>query len=200
MFRLGLTGSIATGKSTVLQNFAQLGAVTYSADEAVYALYRAEAVEPLEALFPGVSVNGEIDRALLATKLVNDPTRIEALEAIVHPLVRTKMQEFIAEAAHNDAKLIVLEIPLLFETGATYPIDAVAVTVCSEEEQKRRAFLRPGMNVDKFNTIVARQMPQAEKKLKADFVIDTNGSEEESKAQVARIIAACLKPAKESNS
>lgn len=191
MFRLGLTGSIATGKSTILQDFADMGASTYSADDAVHALYRAEAVAPIEALFPGVSVNGEVDRTRLAKELVADPARIATLEEIVHPLVRAKMNEFIAEAKANNAELIVLEIPLLFETEADYPIDAIAVTVCSAEEQKRRAMLRPGMSVEKFNTIVARQLPQDEKKLRADFVIDTDGSKEQSKAQVARIVAAC---------
>lgn len=197
MFRLGLTGSIATGKSTILQDFADMGAATYSADDAVHALYRAEAVAPIEALFPGVSVNGEIDRARLAEKLVAEPARIAALEEVVHPLVRDKMNDFVAEAEANKAQLIVLEIPLLFETGADYPIDAVAVTVCSTVEQKRRAMLRPGMNVEKFNTIVARQLSQDEKRLRADFIIDTSGSKEHSKAQVARIIAACSNRQKE---
>lgn len=191
MFRLGLTGSIATGKSTALKAFKDFGVPTYSADAAVHALYRGEAVAPLEVLFPGVTVDGEIDRAILGQRLVANPERFPELEAVVHPLVGKKMQEFLREAEENGAKLAVLDIPLLFETRTKYPVDAVAITVCSDEEQRRRALARPGMDVEKLQTILAQQMPQAEKKQRADFVIDTNGAIEESREQVKKIITLC---------
>lgn len=191
MFVLGLTGSIATGKSTALKIFAQHGAPIYSADAAVHELYEGAAIAPVEAKFPGVTVNGVIDRQKLGQILVQDPKRIKVLEDIVHPLVHDKMQEFLAKTEKSDAELAVLEIPLLFETGRAYPIDAIAVTACSDAEQRHRALARPGMTVEKLETILARQLPQADKKERADFVIDTGKSIDDTAAQIVRIIAKC---------
>lgn len=192
MFRLGLTGSIATGKSTVLKFFAAHAPI-YSADEAVHALYAGEAVAPVEAVFPGVAENGTINRQKLSQILIDAPQRIKELEAIVHPLVHEKMQQFLQQAEKDGAELAVLEIPLLFETGHTYPIDAIAVTTCSDAEQRKRALARAGMTEKKFETILARQVPQVEKRQRADFIIDTNLGLAQTESQIAEIIKQCIK-------
>ncbi len=191
MFALGLTGSIATGKSTVLALFKDQGIPVYSADDAVHALYQGEAVTPVEALFPGVAENGVINRQKLAGALIAAPDRIGELEAVVHPLVHQKMQQFLDDTAADGADLAVLEIPLLFETGKDYPVDAVAVTACSDAEQRRRALARPGMSVEKLETILARQMPQAEKKRRAGFIINTDVPLPDTRAEVIEIIEKC---------
>ncbi len=191
MFALGLTGSIATGKSTVLALFKDQGIPVYSADDAVHALYQGEAVTLVEALFPGVAENGVINRQKLAGALIAAPDRIGELEAVVHPLVHQKMQQFLDDTAADGADLAVLEIPLLFETGKDYPVDAVAVTACSDAEQRRRALARPGMSVEKLETILARQMPQAEKKRRAGFVINTDVPLPDTRAEVIEIIEKC---------
>lgn len=192
MFRLGLTGSIATGKSTVLKFFAAHAPI-YSADEAVHALYAGEAVAPVEAAFPGVAENGTINRQKLSQILIDAPQRIKELEAIVHPLVHEKMQQFLQQAEKDGAKLAVLEIPLLFETGHAYPIDAIAVTTCSDAEQRKRALARAGMTEKKLETILARQVPQVEKRQRADFIIDTNLGLAQTESQIAEIIKQCIK-------
>lgn len=191
MFRLGLTGSIATGKSTALKFFGAHAPV-YSADAAVHDLYEGEAVAPVDAAFPGVAENGVINRQKLGQILVDHPERLIELEAIVHPLVHKKMHQFLAEAEAGNAKLAVLEIPLLFETATAYPVDAVAVTFCDNEEQRRRALLRPGMTVEKFQTILARQLSQAEKIKRADFVIDTGTGLEQTRKQIDDIVEKCI--------
>lgn len=188
MLRLGLTGSIATGKSTVLAMFRARDIPVYSADMAVHALYAGEAVAEVEALFPGVSVNGTVDRGRLSKMLVDTPQGFAKLEALIHPLVRQKMLAFLDRAAESGADLAVLEIPLLFETGHPYPLDAVAVVSCSDKKQRQRALARDGMSVEKLNAILARQVPQAEKRLRADFVISTDGSEADTAAEVDRLI------------
>jgi dephospho-CoA kinase len=189
---LGLTGSIATGKSTVLKAFAALGIPALSADEVVHELYRGgEAVVRIEALFPGTATpDGSVDRAELARRLVAAPRRLGELEAAVHPLVRERIAAFRAAAQEAGADLAVVDVPLLFESGYDYGFDAVAVTAVGEEEQRRRALARPGMTVEKLETILARQMPQAEKLGRADYVIDTSGSLAATDAQVAAIAAA----------
>ncbi|WP_421761786.1 dephospho-CoA kinase [Devosia sp.] len=188
MFKLGLTGSIATGKSTVLAAFAAQGVPTFSADAAVHDLYAGEAVAPIEAEFPGVSHNGSIDRAELARHLVGNPERLRALEAIVHPLVRQKITQFLANAEAQGADLVVVEIPLLYENGVDWGFDAVAVTSVGADEQRRRALARPGMSVEKLDAILARQMPQAEKLKRADYAIDTSVSIAQTSAAVAQLV------------
>jgi len=194
---LGLTGSIATGKSTALAAFAELGLPVLSADALVHTLYRGRAVAPVEALFPGVAASGEIDREELGRRLVAAPERLAELEAVVHPLVRAEIAAFRREQEAAGASLVVLDIPLLFESGHDYGLDAVAVTVCDDDEQRRRALARPGMTVEKLDAILARQLPQDEKRRRADFVIDTNGPIGETAAQVRTIAAICLERARE---
>lgn len=193
MIRLGLTGSIATGKSTVLEMFRARDIPVYSADTAVHALYAGEATAEVEALFPGVTEDGVVDRARLSKLLVDTPDGFAKLEALIHPLVREKMLAFLDEAEATGADLAVLEIPLLYETGHPYPLDAVAVVSCSDAEQRRRALAREGMSVEKLDAILARQVSQAEKRLRADFVISTDGSEAETAAEVDQLIATLRK-------
>ena len=156
MWTIGVTGSIATGKSTVLKAFADLGVPVFSADGAVAELYAGEAVAPVEALFPGVAINGVIDRGLLSQKLAEDPSGFKRLEAVVHPLVRAGMARFLSEAAARGEALAVVEVPLLFESGHDYGFDAVAVTWVDEAIQRERALARPVMSGGKLETILAR--------------------------------------------
>ncbi len=193
MFKLGLTGSIATGKSTTLKAFADLGIPVFSSDDAVHDLYRAEAVPLVEAVFPGVTTDGEIDRARLSAILVAHPERLKSLEAIVHPLVRARIEKFLAEAEAAGAKLAVVDIPLLYERGIDWGFDAVAATVCDEAEQRRRALARPGMTVEKLGAILARQLPQAEKRARADYILDTGTSIDSTRADVAALVGKLLR-------
>jgi dephospho-CoA kinase len=188
MLKLGLTGSIATGKSTVLKTFAELGVPVFSADDVVHELYRAEAVAPIEAAFPGTTRDGEVDRALLSQRLVAEPERMKELEAIVHPLVRARVRKFLADAEAAGEQLAVVDIPLLFETGFDYGLDQVAVTTVDDVTQGQRALARPGMNVEKLSAILARQMPQAEKLKRADYVFDTSGSLADTRNAVAALV------------
>jgi dephospho-CoA kinase len=188
MLKLGLTGSIATGKSTVLKTFAELGVPVFSADDVVHELYRAEAVAPIEAAFPGTTRDGEVDRAVLSQRLVAEPGRMKELEAIVHPLVRARVRKFLADAEAAGEQLAVVDIPLLFETGFDYGLDQVAVTTVDDVTQGQRALARPGMNVEKLSAILARQMPQAEKLKRADYVFDTSGSLADTRNAVAALV------------
>lgn len=175
MWKLGLTGSIASGKSTALEEFAALGVPTFSSDDAVHELYRGEAVPVVEALFPGVSHNGEIDRKALSARILAEPQRLGELEAAVHPLVRARIGRFLADAEASGAKVAVVDIPLLFETGHDYGLDRVATTWAPDDEIRARALARPGMTVEKLDAILARQLPQDEKRKRADYVIYTTG-------------------------
>lgn len=188
MFKLGLTGSIASGKSTVLGYFAARGVPVFSSDDAVHELYRGEAVAPVEALFPGVARDGVIDRADLSRRLVAEPARLPALEAVVHPLVRARITRFLDEAAKEGARLAVVDIPLLFENGVDWGFDAVLVTMVDAAEQRRRALARPGMTVEKLEAILARQMPQAEKARRATYIVDTTGDRAAVRAEVDALI------------
>jgi dephospho-CoA kinase len=173
MWRMGLTGSIATGKSTVLKAFADLGVPVFSADEAVAELYAGAAVPAVEALFPGVARNGTIDKAELSKRLSADPSAFEKLEAVVHPLVRSRIKQFMDDAERAGEALAVVEVPLLFESGYDYGFDAVGVTWVDEAIQRERALARPAMSGEKLQTILARQLPQEEKKSRATYVFDT---------------------------
>jgi len=189
MFKLGLTGSIATGKSTALKAFADLGIPVFSSDDVVHELYRDEAIRPIEAVFPGVTTDGAIDRQKLSKILVDHPQRLRELEAIVHPLVRARINRFLADTAATGARLAVVDIPLLYERGVDWGLDAVVVTVVDEAEQRRRAMARPGMTVEKLDAILARQMPQAEKRARADYILDTSRSIDSTRADVAALVA-----------
>ncbi len=197
MFKLGLTGSIATGKSTALAEFAALGHEVFSADDAVHSLYEGAAVAPISAVFPEAVKEGKVDRQVLSAILLSTPERLQELNSIVHPLVRAKIANFMVSATKNRASLAVVDIPLLFETGHDYGLDGVALTWCSDEIQRTRALARPQMSVEKLNIILAHQMSQSEKKQRADFLIDTSGSLEQTKKQVAHIAEFCISRAQQ---
>ncbi len=190
MWRIGLTGSIATGKSTVLKAFADLGVPVFSADQAVAELYAGEAVPVVEALFPGVAKNGVIDKQELSRKLAADPESFKQLEAVVHPLVRKKIAEFLDEAEQGGMALAVVEVPLLFESGHEYGFDAIGVTWVDEAVQRERALARNAMSGEKLETILARQLPQAEKKRWATYLFNTGLKLEQTVAMVAALVAA----------
>ena len=188
MLLLGLTGSIGTGKSTTAKMFAAQGIPVNDADQVVHALYSGEAAPLIEAAFPGTTANGTDDRSLLAKKLIDNPEGYKRLEAIVHPLVRAKETEFVLAQREAGAPAVLLDIPLLFETGAEGRVDKVVVVTCSPETQAERVLARPGMTEEKFKSILARQVPDAEKRKRADFIVDTESGMEAARAQVRTIL------------
>jgi dephospho-CoA kinase len=190
IFRLGLTGSIGMGKSTTAAMFRRAGIPVHDADAAVHRLYAGEAVAPVEAAFPGVVRDGVIDRALLKGRVLGDEAAMKRLEAIVHPLVRAETERAIGAAGQARAPLIVLDIPLLFETGRESACDAVAVVTAPPEVQRARVLTRPGMDEATFAAILARQMPDAEKRRRAHFIIDTGQGLEIAENQVHALIRA----------
>jgi dephospho-CoA kinase len=190
MFILGLTGSIGMGKSTTASFFAEAGVPVHDSDAVVHRLYEGEAVAPVEAAFPGVAVGGKIDRAELAEQLIGKPDAIKRLEAIVHPLVRAATQRFVQAQAAKGARVILLDIPLLLETGAEKNVDAVVVVSSPPEVQHARVLARPGMTAEKLAALLARQMPDAEKRARAHFVVDTSRSFDSARAQVHGILRA----------
>ena len=189
MLRIGITGSIATGKSTLLTAFARQGVPVLSADDAVAELYAGAAVAPVERLFPGVADHGVIDRAKLSARLAVDPSGFKRLEAVVHPLVRERIAEFLDLAERHGHALAAVEVPLLFESGHDYGFDAIAVTYVDDAIQRRRVLHRPGMSVEKLESLLARQLPQAEKKRRATWLFDTALPRETIEAQVADLVA-----------
>lgn len=189
MKRIGITGSIATGKSTLLDAFAKAGVPVFSADAAVAELYAGEAVAPVETLFPGVAHDGIIDRQELSRRLAADPTGFKRLEAVVHPLVLARIARFLEEAEARGDVAAAVEVPLLFESGYDYGFDAIAVTYVDEAIQRQRVLARPGMTVEKLETLLARQMPQAEKKQRATWAFDTAQPRAVVDAQVADLVA-----------
>ena len=196
MIVLGLTGSIGMGKSTTTAMFAEAGAMVWNADDAVHRLYAAggAAVGPVGEAFPGVVVDGAVDRARLAEALGSDGEAFERLEAIVHPLVLKGRLEDLAAAERCGVKLAVLDIPLLFETGGDAAVDAVVVVTAPEAVQAERVLARPGMTRERFETILARQLPDAGKRRRADFVIDTGEGLEVARARVREIVGMVLAP------
>lgn len=190
MFILGLTGSVGMGKSVTARFFAEEGMPVHDADAAVHRLYEGEAVAPIEAAFPGTTANGKVDRAKLAEHVLGDAAALKRLEAIVHPLVQASERRFLAEAQARGAKVAVLDIPLLFETGGDRRVDAVVVVSAPPGVQRARVLARPGMTVEKFEAILAKQMPDAEKRARADFVVDTSQGFEAARAQVRAILDA----------
>lgn len=177
------------GKSTTARLFAEEGIPVNDADAVVHSLYEAEAVEPVEDAFPGVARNGKIDRAELARQLAQNPGKFKELEAIVHPLVRAREQAFLQKQAQEGADLVVLDIPLLFETEAENRVDAIVVVSCDAQTQRTRVLARPGMTEEKFALILSRQMPDAEKRRRADFILDTGHGVEDARNQVLDILA-----------
>ncbi len=196
MIVLGLTGSIGMGKSTTTAMFADLGALIWNADDAVHALYArgGAAVGPVGEAFPGVVIDGAVDRSRLAVALGRDGDAFRRLEAIVHPLVVKGRLEALAEAEARGVRLAVLDIPLLFETGGDAAVDAVVVVTAPVAIQAERVLARPGMTRERFEAILARQLPDAEKRLRADFVIDTGTGLEAARARVDEIVGKVLAP------
>ncbi|MGV9008124.1 dephospho-CoA kinase [Brevundimonas sp.] len=197
MIVLGLTGSIGMGKSTTAQMFAEAGALVWNADAAVHALYAkgGAAVEPVFAAFPGVVVDGAVDRARLAQALGRDDQEFRRLEQIVHPLVAQGRMEDLLAAERRGVKLAVLDIPLLFETGGDAAVDAVVVVTAEADIQAARVLSRPGMTRERFDAILERQTPDAEKRRRADFIVDTGHGLEAARARVAEIVGTVLDPA-----
>jgi dephospho-CoA kinase len=188
MIVLGLTGSIGTGKSTTSAMFHDLGVPVHDADATVHDLYRREAVAPVAAVFPEALRDGVIDRTALSSILAQSPDRFRALEAIIHPLVRAREAAFLQAERENASALVVLDIPLLYETGGEARVDKVAVVTCDPQTQRERVLSRPGMTEEKFELILSRQMPDAQKRERADFVIDTGRGLEAARKQVEEVI------------
>ena len=190
MITVGLTGSIGMGKSTPAAMFAAEGVPVYDADAEVHALYAkgGAAVEPLEAAFPGVVVDGAVDRALLSQHVVGKPDALKRLEAIVHPLVGESRVGFFQKAVADKADIVILDIPLLFETGGEKRMDAVVVVSAPADLQRQRVMARPGMDEAKLDAILARQMADAEKRARAHFVIDTGAGLDSARAQVRAVL------------
>jgi dephospho-CoA kinase len=193
MFVLGLTGSLGMGKSTTARFFAEEGVPLHDADAAVHRLYEGEATPLIEAAFPGTTSGGQVDRDKLAKKVLGDSAAIKKLEAIIHPLVGRAEARFLDEAARKNAAAVVLDIPLLFETGADRRCDAVVVVSAPADVQRARAFERPGMTEEKFQAILAKQMPDAEKRARADFVVDTSKGFDAARVQVREILGRIVK-------
>ncbi len=189
MFVIGLTGSIGMGKSTTAKFFAEEGVPVHDSDAVVHRLYENEAAPAIEAAFPGTTANGKVDRDRLSAHLVAHPGDFKKLEAIVHPLVRAKSEKFLADAEKQGAKVVVLDIPLLYETAGEARCDATVVVSASAETQRARMKER-GMSDARFEAIIARQVPDAVKREKADFVVDSGQGFEAARAQVREILRA----------
>ncbi len=190
MIILGLTGSIGMGKSTTAQMFADAGIPVNDADAVVHDLYRSEAVEPIGKAFPGSVVHGVVDRVELARQLSANPAKFRDLEAIVHPLVRHREADFVERHRVAGIDMVLLDIPLLFEVGAEERVDVIVVVTCDPQLQQARVLARPGMTVEKFRMILSRQMPDKEKRKRADFLIDTGLGFEAARRRVHEIIEA----------
>jgi dephospho-CoA kinase len=187
-FILCLTGSLGMGKSRTAQFFAEQGVPVYDADAAVHELYAGEAVPVIAEAFPGSVADGKVDRAKLAALVVGDDKALARLESIVHPLVAARREKFLADARANNAKVVLLDIPLLFETRGERLCDAVVVASATADMQRQRAFERPGMTEEKFSALLAKQLPDAEKRKRADFIVDTSQSFDHARAQVRYIL------------
>jgi len=201
MIVVGLTGSIGMGKSTTASLFAEAGVPVYDADAEVRRLYApgGAAVGPVEAAFPGVVKAGAVDRDLLGARVLGNPESLNQLNSIVWPLMGEARAKFLSDAAAAKAALVVLDIPLLFETGGERSVDVTVVVSAPEHVQRHRVLARPAMTEAKFAAILKAQMPDAEKRRRADFVVDTSRSVADARAQVTAIIAALRAQAKQAN-
>ena len=201
MILVGLTGSIGMGKSTTAEMFARAGAPVYDADAEVRRLYApgGAAVAPVEAAFPGVTVAGAVDRAHLAERVLGDPAALARLNGIVWPLMGAARAHFLSRAEAAGADFAIMDIPLLLETGGERNVDVVVVVSAPETVQRRRVLGRPGMTQEKFDAILAAQMPDQDKRARADFVIDTSLGLNSAKSQVAAVITALRERAKQVN-
>ena len=190
MFILGLTGSLGMGKSVTARFFAEQGVPVHDADAVVHRLYEGQAAAAIEAAFPGTTAGGKVDRDKLAARVLGDSAALKRLEAIVHPLVQEAERRLLAEAEARGEKVAVLDVPLLFETGGEKRVDAVVVVSAPPEVQRSRVLERPGMTVEKLEAIMAKQMPDEEKRRRADFVVDTSRGFEAARADVRAILDA----------
>jgi dephospho-CoA kinase len=188
MVILGLTGSIGMGKSTTAKLFAEAGVPVYDADAAVHMLYEGQAAPAIEAAFPGATVEGKVDRNRLSARVVHDPAAIKRLEAIVHPMLGASRQKFLHDAEQSGAPVAVVDVPLLFETGGENRVDAVVVVTTTPENQRQRILERPNMTDEKLDAILARQMPDAEKRKRANFVVDTSHGLDPVRARIRDIL------------
>jgi dephospho-CoA kinase len=188
MIIIGLTGSIGMGKTTTAKLFEAEGVPVADSDAIVHALYVGKAAPLIEAAFPGVVVGGMVDRSKLSTHVIGKPDAMKKLEAIIHPLVRQAQEQFLATAKSSGAKFAVLDIPLLFETHAEKRVDKIVVVTAPAHVQRERVLARPGMTAEKFEAILARQMPDTEKRKRADFVIDTSYGIEKARQSVREIL------------
>jgi dephospho-CoA kinase len=193
MIILGLTGSIGMGKSTTAKLFAEAGVPVYDADATVHRLYEGEAVAAIEAAFPGSTVDGKVDRDRLSAQVVHDPAAMKRLEGIVHPMLGASRQKFLGEAEQSGAPVVVVDVPLLFETGGEKRVDAVVVVTTSPEVQRERILARDNMTGEKLDAILARQLPDAEKRKRADFVVDTSHGLDPVRARIRDILAEAVK-------
>ena len=189
MLIVGLTGSIGMGKSTIAELFRQRGIAVFDADAVVHHLYEKDAVEALEAAFPGSTSEGRVDRQKLSQHLTRDPNGYRRLEAIVHPLVRARQADFLRQQNDAGSEFAVLEIPLLFETGGDQRVDVVIVVSATSDTQTKRVLERPAMTKEKLAEILARQVPDAEKRARCDFIVDTDQSLEACAGQIDDILS-----------
>jgi dephospho-CoA kinase len=190
---IGLTGSIGMGKSTTMQLFAEQGVPVYDADAAVHAVYAGEAAPVVEAAFPGTTADGKVDRQELSARVLGNPEALKKLEQIVHPMLGAHRQRFLADAEKSGAPVVVLDVPLLFETGGEKRVDAVVVVSAPAEMQRARVLARENMTQEKLDAILARQTPDAEKRRRADFVVDTSSGLDPVRAQIRDILAKVVK-------
>jgi len=192
MYLIGLTGSIGMGKSATATLFQEAGVPVYDADAAVHALYEkgGVAVAPIGALVPAAIIDGAVDRTILGQHVLKDVDKLKALEAIVHPLAGQSQVDFLSQAQADKAPAVVLDIPLLFETGGEAFVDCVVVVSAPFEMQKQRVLARAGMSEERFNDILAKQVPDEDKRAKADFIVDSAISIEDARTQVHAILEA----------
>jgi dephospho-CoA kinase len=193
MIVLGLTGSIGMGKSTTAKLFAEAGVPVYDADAAVHGLYEGEAVPAIEAAFPGTTMNGKVDRNKLSAQVVHDQAAIRRLEQIVHPMLGASRQKFLDDAEKSGAPVAVIDVPLLFETGGERRVDAVVVVTTTPEIQRQRILARDNMTGEKLDAILMRQLPDAEKRQRADFVVDTSHGLDPVRARIRDILDVAAK-------
>jgi dephospho-CoA kinase len=193
MIILGLTGSIGMGKSTTAKLFAEAGVPVYDADATVHQLYEGEAAPAIEAAFPGTTAGGKVDRQKLSARVVHDPAAMKQLEQIVHPMLGVSRQKFFEEAERAGAPVTVVDVPLLYETGGEKRVDAVVVVTTSPENQRARIMARGTMTSEALDSILARQLPDAEKRKRADFVVDTSHGLDPVRAQIRDILQQVVK-------
>jgi dephospho-CoA kinase len=193
MLLLGLTGSIGMGKSTTAKLFEEAGVPVYDADATVHKVYEGEAVPAVEAAFPGSTVNGKVDRQKLSGMVVNNPEAMKRLETIVHPMLRSHQLKFLSDAEKSGAPVAVLDVPLLYETGGESRVDAVVVVTTAPDVQRERILARDNMTADKLEAILARQLPDAEKRKRADFIVDTSHGLEPVRQRIREILLEVVK-------